>query len=46
MEVKDGKIVKATDQELFEHWLKHWSDLIPYEEYKQRVKYLGTVVEE
>ena len=46
MEVRNGKIVKATNQELFEYWLKQWSDLLPYDEYKRRVKYLGTVVTE
>ena len=46
MTVQDGKIIKATEQELFEFWLKQWSDLLPYEEYKQRIKTLGTVITE
>lgn len=44
MIVKDGKIIKASEQELFDYWLKHWSDVLPFEEYKQQVKHLGTIV--
>lgn len=44
MTVQDGKIIKATNQELFEYWLKQWSDLLPYEEYKRKVRNLGTIV--
>jgi len=44
MIIEDGKIVKTTDAELFEYWLRHWSDVLPYEDYKQQVKHLGTVV--
>lgn len=44
MEVRNGKIVKATSQELFEYWLKQWSDLLPYDEYKRRVMDAGTEV--
>lgn len=46
MDIKDGKIVEATDLELFEYWLKRWSDLYSYTEYKNRCKELGTKVTE
>lgn len=45
MEIKDGKIVKATNIELYEYWLKSgWSDIYSYTEYKNKVKQLGTKV--
>lgn len=45
MEVKCGKIVEATDIELFEHWLElGWCNIYSYTEYKNRVKELGTKV--
>ena len=45
MEVKYGKIVEATDIELFEHWLElGWCNIYSYTEYKNRVKELGTKV--
>ena len=45
MEIKDDKIVKATDLELYEYWLTSgWSDIFSYTEYKNTVKELGTKV--
>lgn len=45
MEVKNGKIVEATDIELYEYWLESgWCDVYSYTEYKSRVKELGTRV--
>lgn len=45
MEIKGGKIVKATDIELYEYWLTSgWSDVYSYTEYKNKVKELGTKV--
>ena len=45
MEIKDGKIVSATNIELYEYWLKSgWSDIYSYTEYKNKVKQLGTKV--
>lgn len=44
MEIRNGKIVKATNIELFYYWLKRWSDLLPYDEYKRRVIEAGTEV--
>ena len=44
MEIKDGKIVSATNVELYEYWLKQWSDIYSYIEYKNKVKELGTEV--
>ena len=44
MEIKYGKIVKATNEELYKFWLEHWSDFLPYNEYKTRYIELGTKV--
>lgn len=45
MEIKDGKIVKATNIELYEYWLTSgWSDIYSYTEYKNKIKELGTKV--
>lgn len=45
MEIKDGKIVSATNIELYAYWLKSgWSDIYSYTEYKNKVKQLGTKV--
>lgn len=45
MEIKRGKIVSATNLELYEYWLKSgWSDIYSYTEYKNKVKELGTKV--
>lgn len=45
-ELADGrkKIVKCTDQELYEYWLKMWSDMYDYEDYKRRCIYNGMEV--
>lgn len=37
MTIEDGKIIKATDDELFKHWLENWSDFYSYTEYKYRM---------
>lgn len=44
MEIKNGKIIKTTNIELYEYWLKRWSDVYSYTEYKNKVKELGTEV--
>ena len=45
MEIKGGKIVKATNIELYKYWLKSgWSDIYSYTEYKNKVRELGTKV--
>ena len=45
MEVKSGKIVEATDIELFRYWSESgWCDDYSYPDYKNRVKELGTRV--
>lgn len=44
MEIKDGKIIEATDDELYGFWLTHWSDIYSYTEYKDKIKALGTKV--
>lgn len=34
MKVENGKIIEATDAELFEYWLQHFDEIMPYEVYK------------
>lgn len=45
MEIKNGKIVEATDIELYEYWITSgWSYIYSYTDYKNKVKELGTKV--
>lgn len=44
MKITNGKIVEATNTELYEYWLKQWSDIYSYTDYKQRCIELGTKV--
>ena len=45
MEIERGKIVSATDIELYEYRLESgWCDVYSYTDYKNRVKELGTKV--
>ena len=45
MEIERGKIVSATDIELYEYWLESGCcDVYSYPDYKNRVKELGTKV--
>ena len=44
MEIKYGKIIKITDEELYEFWLKNWSDFYSYNDYKTKCMELGTKV--
>jgi len=34
MIVKDGKIIEATDSELFEYWLQRYDEIMTYEAFK------------
>ena len=44
MEIKDGKIKRCTDSELFDYWLKHFENIFPYEVYKAVCISKGTEV--
>lgn len=44
MEIKDGKIIRATENELFNYWLIRFDDVMPFSEYKERCIELGTEV--
>ena len=45
MKVKDGKIVQATEEELFAIYLKRgYDDLFSFDHYKRRCVELGTEV--
>lgn len=44
MVIKDGKIIKCTEAELFMFWLQRWSNLIDFYTYKKKCQELGTEV--
>ena len=45
MTIENGKIVEATDSELFSYWLKSdWCEIMSYPDYKWRLKDLGCVI--
>ena len=48
MIIKDGKIVKATETELYAHYLKRgFDDIMSFSEYMNRCSELGTqIIEE
>ena len=48
MKVKNGKIVEATEAELFENYLKlEWDDVMSFLDYKTRCVRCGTkIIEE
>ena len=48
MTIKNGKIAKATEDELFGHYLKlGWDNIMSFTDYKRRCVELGTeIVEE
>lgn len=46
MEIKDGKIIKATRVELYEIWLDRFEMLIPFSEYLERMMNVGVEVED
>lgn len=46
MTIENGKIVSATEKELFNEYLKKWCDFIPFDEYIRRMKDIGVEVEE
>lgn len=44
MIIKNGKIIKTTESELYSYWLKQWSDLYSFNDYKKQCIDLGTEV--
>lgn len=45
MKVVDGKIVEATEGELFSYWLSRgWCDVYSFPDFKARMELLGTNV--
>lgn len=45
MKVSYGKIVEATEDELFSYWIKaEFCEIMSFDEYKQRCIQLGTKV--
>lgn len=44
MVIKDGKIRKATENELYTYWLRNWSDFMSYTDYKQGCLANGTEI--
>lgn len=44
MKIKNSKIIECTQLELYDYWLKQWSDIFSFTEYMERVQELGTKV--
>ncbi len=44
MEIKNGRIARCTEAELFLFWMKRWSNIIDYYSFKKECKRLGTVI--
>ena len=44
MIVKNGKIIEATEEELYDFWLKNWSELMGFDEYMRRMKAKGVKI--
>ena len=44
MKIENGKIVSATENELFNEYLKKWCDFISFDEYIMRMKNAGVEV--
>ena len=38
MIVENGKIVEATEDELYQHWLDNWDGLYSFDEYLRIIK--------
>lgn len=46
MKVVNGKIVEATELELYQYWLTRFSDVFSFNEYKAKVQQAGTTIVE
>lgn len=44
MKIENNKIKECTEDELYDFWLKNWSDLIDYGTYRRRCKEMGMEV--
>lgn len=44
MKVEDGKIVEATEDELYKHWLDNWDSLYSFDEYLRRMEDKGVKI--
>ena len=47
MKIENGKIVEATEDELFRKYLdEDWDDFMPFNEYKYRMRQSGVTITE
>lgn len=44
MKVINGKIISCTEEELYDYWLKRYSEIIGFDEYLRKVQLHGTEV--
>ena len=44
MKIYNGKIISCTEEELYDYWLKRYSEIIGFDEYLRRVQQNGTEV--
>ena len=42
MKIENNKIIECTENELYNYWLKNWSDLIDYGVYRRNCIANGT----
>ena len=46
MKIENGKIVEATEAELFDYWLERYSDIWSFYEYLFKMKKIGVIINE
>ena len=44
MKIYNGKIISCTEDELYDYWLKRYSEILGFDEYLRRVQHNGTEV--
>lgn len=44
MTIENGKIIKATESELYKYWLDRWSDIYSFDQYLQMMKDKGVII--
>ena len=44
MKIKNGKIVESTENELYSYWLDQWSDLMSFNDYKDKMINTGVTI--
>ena len=45
MKIKNGKIIEATELELYKYWLDRWSDIYSFDQFMYMMKDKGVIIE-